>query len=227
MKPDPLSDAKILESWHRNTLPWTHAVRNRQIESRRQVTDAAIVEAVLSRSPDSVLDIGCGEGWLARELSAKGIQVTGIDAVAELVEQARKTGGGDFHLLSYEQLATGASGLRADMVVCNFSIIGKESSEALFNVVPALLNPGGACVVQTLHPVLSCGDLAYTDGWRMGSWAGFSADFTDPAPWYFRTLKSWISLLERSGLRVIEIREPINPQTQQPASVIFIAESAG
>ena len=56
--------------------------------------------------------------------------------------------------------------------------------------------------------------------------AGFSSDFVDPAPWYFRTLESWIQLFMTSGLRLVELREPIHPQTQKPASVIFIAEVA-
>lgn len=65
---DPLSDAKILDAWRRNAAPWTAAVRGRQIESRRLMTDRAMVDAVLGRAPRSVLDLGCGEGWLARAL---------------------------------------------------------------------------------------------------------------------------------------------------------------
>jgi hypothetical protein len=48
---DPLSDAKIVDWWHKNSAPWTTAVREHQIESRRLVTDQAIVDAVLSRAP--------------------------------------------------------------------------------------------------------------------------------------------------------------------------------
>lgn len=65
MSGNPLCDRRIVESWGKNAEPWTRAVREKQIDSRRQVTDQAIVEAVLSRSPKSLLDIGCGEGWLA------------------------------------------------------------------------------------------------------------------------------------------------------------------
>jgi hypothetical protein len=45
-------------------------------------------------------------------------------------------------------------------------------------------------IIQTLHPLIACGDFSYQDAWREGSWAGFSDDFTDLAPWYFRTLES-------------------------------------
>lgn len=226
MKNDPLSDAKIIESWNKNAPSWVTAVRDGQIESRRQVTDHAILDAVLSRSPRTVLDIGCGEGWLARELTARGIRVIGIDAVPQLIEEAKRAAGGDFRVVSYEQLSAGTFQSLVDVVVCNFALLGKESVEGVFKAVPSFLYPHGSFIIQTLHPVTACGDLAYRDGWREGSWAGFSSDFTDPAPWYFRTLESWTKLFMDSRFRLLEMREPLSPKTLKPASVIFIAELA-
>jgi len=226
MSIDPLSDAKIIDSWGRNAAPWTTVVRGQQIESRRLVTDQAIVEATLARSPRSVLDIGCGEGWLARALTASGIEVIGIDAIPALIEQARQAGGGDFRVMSYEDVAAGELKLSVDAVVCNFALLGDESVVGLFNVVRSLLKPHGTFLVQTLHPVTACGDHPYQDGWRQGSWAGFSADFSDAAPWYFRTMESWTRLFQEHDLRLLEMREPLHPQTQKPASVIFMAQAA-
>lgn len=225
MKNDPFDDAQIVQSWEVNAFAWTTAVRDGRIESRQQVTDAAIVDAVLSRSPRSVLDIGCGEGWLARELAARNIRTTGIDVVPELVEAARHAGGGDFHVASYEELAAGKFEMQADVTVCNFSLLGRESVESLVRTMPSFLGTDGSLIVQTLHPVMSCGDLPYRDGWREGSWTGFGPEFTDPAPWYFRTLESWTKLFTDSGLRLLEMREPVHPESRKPASVIFIAES--
>jgi len=224
---DPLSDEKIVESWHTNATPWTSAVREQRIESRRLVTDRAIVDAIMSRRPESVLDIGCGEGWLVRELHARGVpRVIGVDVVRALVDQARSAGGGEFHVASYEAIARGELPFAVDVAVANFALIGKDAVDALIRSTPKLLRPGGALIVQTLHPVVACGDRPYMDGWRAGSWAGFTDDFSDPAPWYFRTLETWVALIASSGLELTEMREPIHPATNMPASVVFIASSS-
>jgi 2-polyprenyl-3-methyl-5-hydroxy-6-metoxy-1,4-benzoquinol methylase len=216
-------DARILDSWSTNAAPWTTTVRQGQIESRRLITDRAIIDAVLARKPATVLDIGCGEGWLARALSRQGLRVTGLDAVPALIEQAKRAGGADFRVASYEQIASGEIRAQADLAVCNFALFGRNSVEGLLRALPGLLHAHGTVVIQTLHPVIACGDQPYRDGWREGTWAGFDPAFTDPAPWYFRTLESWVRLLRWHGLRLLELIEPLHPLTQRPASVIFVA----
>lgn len=222
---NPLSDEKVIESWGRNAAPWTSAVRGGEIESRKLVTNQAIVDAVRSRTASTGIDIGCGEGWLVRALD--GVAMTGVDVVPELVDMARAAGGGSFHVLSYEDIAAGKLDATFDVAICNFSLIGEAAVAGLLHAAPSFLNPGGALIVQTLHPHLACGDAPYLDGWREGSWAGFSPDFTDPPPWYFRTLESWVRMFADAGLHLAEMREPVHPATGKPVSVIFIAERAG
>ncbi|MDH4275826.1 MAG: class I SAM-dependent methyltransferase [Gammaproteobacteria bacterium] len=219
-----LNDEQIVDSWHINAEPWINAVRNGQIESRTLVTDRAIIDAVLSYAPRSVLDIGCGEGWLARAIASENVDVVGIDLIPALVDAAQRAGGGDFRVMSYAEIAAGQLALTVDAVACNFSLLGKEAVDELFRSIPSLLNPQGKVIVQTLHPISACGTLPYVDGWREGSWAGFSTEFSNPAPWYFRTLGSWAALFVNNGLRLCEIREPPHPKTRVPASIIFVAE---
>ncbi|QOY92931.1 methyltransferase domain-containing protein [Massilia sp. UMI-21] len=219
------TDASIIAAWSRNTDPWTAAVRSGEIASRVLVTNAAIVETVRARAPRSGVDLGCGEGWLVRALP--GIDMVGVDAIAGLVAQARQAGGGEFRQLRYEDIAAGGLRMAADVAVCNFSLIGDAAVRGLFGAAPTYLRPGGHLIVQTVHPLMACGDQPYADGWRDGSWSGFSTAFADPAPWYFRTVASWLALFEAHGLRVVEMREPLHPHTGKPVSLILVGRLPG
>lgn len=227
MSDDQSIDARILDSWRKNAAPWTRAVRERQIESRRLCTDRAILEAVESCGPQSIIELGCGEGWLCRALTARGVAAVGIDATPELIAAAQLAGEGDFRLLTYDDVIAGKLEAHSDAVVCNFSLFGNESVERLIRSVAKLLNPGGSLLVQTLHPRSICGDLPYEDGWRDGSWDGFDKAFTDPAPWYFRTVEGWEQLFQRSGFALREVRETPHPATGELVSIVFVAGVAG
>lgn len=221
------SDKHIIDSWQHNVRPWLGAINGGEIESRLLVTNQAIIDAVLQRRPRSVLDVGCGEGWLARALEGAGVSVLGVDAVPAFIAHARQAGLGRFEVLAFEEVCAARLNERFDVLVCNFSLLGKESVTHVFQQVASLLNEGGAFIVQTLHPQVACAGHAYQDGWREGSWAGFSELFTDPAPWYFRTLDSWQALFTDNGLSLHARIEPVNPKTNAPASIIFIAVPNG
>lgn len=223
--PDP-DDSRVLECWRRNAAPWVRVVRSGGIDSRRRVTDRAIIDVVVGHSPRTLLDIGCGEGWFARAMAARGVRVIGTDAVESLVEAARARGGGDFRVRAHEAVAAEGVGARVDAVVCNFSLIGQHSAERLMAAAPRLLHAGGVFVVQTLHPFAASGEAGYRDGWREGSWAGFGDGFAEAPPWYFRTLESWLTLLADSDLRLLQLREPRLPGAALPASLILVATVA-
>jgi SAM-dependent methyltransferase len=233
-------EQEIIRSWHANAAPWSEAIRTASIASRKLVTNQAIVDAVASVAPSRVLDIGCGEGWLARALSALGMQVTGVDIVPELIAQAvalsgttpsastanaTKAGATTFLVQEYESIASRRwRGGRFDAAVCNFSLLGEASVESLIAAVPYYLEQPGYLLIQTLHPIAACGAGPYQDGWREGSWQGFSGTFRDPGPWYFRTLESWRALLERCGFDILECREPKAAGAVTLASVIWIGK---
>ena len=51
-------EREIIQSWHQNDAVWTTAVRQQQIESRVLATNQAIIDAVASKRPATVLDVG-------------------------------------------------------------------------------------------------------------------------------------------------------------------------
>lgn len=224
MSRDPAGELE--RSWTANAEGWTRAVREGRIESRRVATDAAIVQAVLEGSPRRVLDVGCGEGWLARALAERGVEVLGVDASAPLVDAARARGGASFQVRSYAEITAdpGALGADFDAVVFNFALLDREVAP-LLRAVRRILTPEGLLHVQTVHPWTARGDAPYRDGWRTETFAGFGPGFPEPMPWYFRTLESWASLLHRSGYRIRELREPAHPGTGQPLSLLLTCTS--
>ena len=218
------SEKKIIDSWLQNAKPWISAVQNNEIESRFLVTNKAIIDAILEKKPTNALDIGCGEGWLTRELNGMGIDVCGIDIAPQLIDEANKKGDGKFLMLAYKDLSQETIKKKFDMAICNFSLLGNTSVANLFQNVSSLLNKNGYFIVQTIHPISKCDDKKYVDGWRKGSWEGFSNSFINPAPWYFRTLETWKMLFQQNGFNIRNIIEPLNPKTKSFASIIFVGE---
>jgi 2-polyprenyl-3-methyl-5-hydroxy-6-metoxy-1,4-benzoquinol methylase len=216
------AEARIRASWVANAEGWTTAVREQRIASRRAGTDAAIVAAIAALPPGRVLDVGCGEGWLARAAAAQGHRVLGVDASAPLIERAQEQGGGEFRVLAYETIATDPAALGEgafDAVVCNFALLGEEL-EPLLRGLARLLAPGAPLLIQTVHPFPSCGDAPYQDGWREETFAGFGTGFEAPMPWYFRTVSGWLRLVHAAGLAVADLAEPIDP-TGRPLSLLL------
>lgn len=216
-------ESALLQSWHLNASSWIEVVRTGAIESRQQVTDQAILLAVLGRQPQRVLDLGCGEGWLLRELDKRGFQAVGVDGDATLVEAARAAGSASVHLASYEALvdATVDIGHDYDLICANFALLHQDIIP-LLAAMNGLLVPGGALVIQTLHPwTAAAGD--YQDGWREETFAGFNGQW-QPMPWYLRTLSSWLNALDMAGFRLAVLQEPQHPQSPVPQSLLMVAE---
>lgn len=243
-----LNDEAVLDSWNQNASAWITAIENEEIASRKIITNEAIIDAITSYSPSNILDIGCGEGWLTRELSIKGMEAWGVDGVSELIKKAQLMNCGKFQVASYEDIVNSNkipptpllkgglsisqapimkqrlfSGSNFDAAVCNFSLLGKETVDNLIRSIPRLLKNNQLLFIQTLHPVMGCGESPYIDGWRQELWNGFNSQFKQAAPWYFRKLETWITLLKSCGFSILECREPINQFTQKPASIIFVA----
>ena len=217
------AERRLQRSWRANAAAWTRAVREQRIPSRRAGTDAAILDAVLATGAERILDVGCGEGWLARALAAHGRDVVGIDASAELIAAANELGGARFETLSYADLDAHAADLgRFDAAVCNFALLGEDFATPL-RALGRALRPGGRLLVQTVHPWTACGEAPYVDGWRLETFAGFGDGFDAPMPWYFRTLGAWLAAFDASGYAVEHVIEPVDAASGRPLSLLLQA----
>lgn len=218
--------ADLEQSWIANAANWTRAVREGLIPSRKAGTDAAIVDAVVARRPRRVLDVGCGEGWLTRRLRlSTACETTGIDFSPDLIRDAAATdAGGRYLVLRYADLIDGWHGLGGDFDVIAFNYaLFEEDITPLLNAARSLLAPGGAIVIQTLHPNAFAGER---DGWRTEDFATFQNRNWAPMPWYNRSVASWREAIVQAGLAITETREPKAQPDGPPLSLLLICESA-
>ncbi|NIH82529.1 SAM-dependent methyltransferase [Amycolatopsis viridis] len=94
------------------------------------------------------LDVGCGDGLLARKLTGRAARVTGIDSSPEMVARARQLGEGDLTFVVGDFLATD---LPAGYdFICSVSAIHHMDFEAALTRMRELLRPGGTLVVVGL-----------------------------------------------------------------------------
>jgi len=65
-------------------------------------------------------------------LATRGIRAIGVDVVAELVESAKRAGGGEFRVASYEDITRGALDVRVDVVASSERWGVEKPSPAFF-----------------------------------------------------------------------------------------------
>jgi len=207
-----------------NAEAWTGAVREGRIASRRAGADAAILQAIREFPPCPVLDLGCGEGWLARILHTEGYTVTGVDASSLLIAEARKAGGGTFVEASYADLARRPDLLQGPfgLVVANYSLLA-ENIRPLLEAVHTWLVKDGALIIQTLHPLSQDPDTRDEAGWRTETFAQMGDGFSAHMPYYFRTFSNWVEELTAAGFAIAHCQEPPHPETGRPLSLLIVA----
>lgn len=186
--------------WENNAEPWCQAVRGGLLESRR-VTDAAILKAITDHQPRRVLDMGCGEGWLARAImSSTEAFVLGVDGSATLIERASQAAPqGHYIHATYETLAADPSPLtpeRFDVAVFNFALFGGAEDWQALDFAARQLARDGRLIIQTL-PGPERGAVEGVEEFATlpGTWA--------PIRYTSRSLAAWRRLLAELGLKRI------------------------
>lgn len=221
----PAELSPTLQKWDAAAGEWSAAVRAGG-DPVRQVTERAMAGLVRQVPPGPVLDAGCGEGWLSRELAGRGMSVTAIDGAPRMVAMAAEADPvADYRWVSFGEAADeprrlgGAFGT----VVFNFSLLDERITPIL-ETAGSVLFPYGRILIQAAHPSDNGGDAGpYGNGWRQMDEAVPGAPLSPVVPWYFRTFTTWVLELRRAGLLLVETYEPIDPATGHPASLILHA----
>jgi 2-polyprenyl-3-methyl-5-hydroxy-6-metoxy-1,4-benzoquinol methylase len=74
---------------------WVQIIRGNHDRYRTNLTNNAVLNAIGPADGLKVVDAGCGEGYMARELASQGADVLGVDSSTNLIEAATALTGAD------------------------------------------------------------------------------------------------------------------------------------
>jgi ubiquinone/menaquinone biosynthesis C-methylase UbiE len=106
-----------------------------------------------------LLDLGCGEGGYARELSRRGARVIGVDGSERLVAVARQRAQDEALDVPFVHAnASALDGIESgafDAVVASVSLMDVEDYDGAIREVHRVLRAGGELVMSITHPCFS------------------------------------------------------------------------
>jgi SAM-dependent methyltransferase len=172
---------------------------------------------------DRVLDVGTGEGQLARVASAGGATtVVGVDpSWAQLTEARRRAGGPTFLRAEAVGLPFPAGAFDAVLACLVFEHI--EGMDGAIAEVGRVLRPGGRFLFFLNHPLLQVPGSGWIDDhildeqyWRIGPYLveDISLEEVDKdvfLPFVHRPLSRYVNAMAGAGLHITRMEEPPPP----------------
>ena len=153
--PIPPPDSTLREAWEAEADRWIAWARTPGHDSYWQFHRAAFF-AGLPEPPCRVVDIGCGEGRLPRDLKALGYEVIGVDGSPTLVAAARAADPGGTYLLA-DAAELPLPDASADLAVAFMSPQDIDDLDAALREAARVLVPGGHLRMAIVHPLNSAG----------------------------------------------------------------------
>ena len=175
-----------------------------------------------------LLDVGCGNGYFAREMARRGARVTGIDISPRMIEHARRLERAEALGVDYvggdaADLGSALAGERFDVATSCVALQDMPNVGRVFHAVRSALLPGGRFVASITHPFSDtpfrrwerdlfgrkrwlCVDRYFDEGPLTFVWERWGEKFTTQA--YHATLETWIDWILAAGFEIRGLREP-------------------
>ena len=158
-----------------------------------------------------VLDAGCGEGFLARSLAARGARVTGIDLSAPLIDLARgrdPDGAIDYRVADLSQPQPELAG-SFDAAGSYLVLNDVRDYRGFAATLAAALKPGGRLVLAFNNPYSAVVDRHVTDYFDSGNVSPYRGlwEAGIRAYYYHRTLEDYLDAFGAAGLRLDKLTD--------------------
>jgi ubiquinone/menaquinone biosynthesis C-methylase UbiE len=202
------------EAWEAVAAEWAEFVR-RGTDTPYTWNSGAFL-GLLPAPGRLTVDVGCGEGRLARQLAAHGYRVVAFDVSPTMVRLASEADPqGDYRVADAAALPL-VDG-EADLVVAFMSLQDVDDVGSAIREAARVLEPRGRMCLAVLHPVFSAGEIqgeepdapfviagSYLDAFREDSpMIGVSFTVTT----FHRPLETYFRALEDAGFLVEAARE--------------------
>jgi len=170
-----LGDEPISDAYAANAEFWIRIVRDDLDPYRSGLTDPTLLALIGDCTGLHILDAGCGEGYLTRELTSRGAGfVDGVDTCAEFVAAAASHPAHDPARARFRQADVAALPLpddSVDLVVANRLPHGLSDPGRRFVEFARVVRPAGRLVMVTMHPC-----FYVPRGERSSAGTGFTVD---------------------------------------------------
>jgi SAM-dependent methyltransferase len=192
-------------------------------EYRDQILPIVAAELADARR---IIDIGCGEGQLARMLAGAGAQVTGVDSTRAQLETAVRRGGGPHYVRSSATaLAVADHSFDAAVVCLVFEHL--DDLDAAVAEVARVVRPGGRFALFINHPLTQTPGSGWIDDqildppeqyWRVGAYLVETATIEQVDAGVYirfvhRPLSRYINTCAHHGLLLEHMVEPSPPES--------------
>ena len=207
-----MSSESDIADWNRIASEYCEKIE--EGGGRREISEP-LLERIGKTRGMSVLDLGCGHGWLCNELEKRGSNVIGVDGSDEMIDWARAQFPHlDFHVFD---LAHGLPELDCefDIVVANMVVMDLHRIDRTFSALYQILKPSGRFLMTLPHPCFFNQKSHEDDS---GRWFKKVTGYLEPEIWridsfgghnhYHRSLSTYINALSEAGLYVSWIHEP-------------------
>jgi 2-polyprenyl-3-methyl-5-hydroxy-6-metoxy-1,4-benzoquinol methylase len=174
----------------------------------------------------SICDLACGQGWVARELARLGAQVTGVDLSDRLLALARQYEQQEPLGIRYVQDDAQRGSLLPDRCfdgcVCVLALMDIADLLAVFHTIHRLLKPGGWFIFAITHPCFEPSHAQWittTEGSIMRAVGGYfkegfwlsppSGGVRSRVGTYHRTMSTYLNALVAATFALERMRESV------------------